>query len=435
MGSRSAFQKYWPAPAGWASLTPPAWLTEYRQRVDDNTPLNPVFRHGFLHRIAAPLADIDAQWSWLREREPIRGMEVVVDEHVPEQYRTLSSPTASWRTLAIRPTGWFTGRSVGNALRWGFAELRELDLSGCDVGYSGCRMLANLDTDLADLFTGWTAPPPLPEGQLSSLTLHGCGIFDEGARTLFAAKTLSALEELVISQCRLKEEDTLTALRSSPCLTGLRRLSLAGNKELGGKLAALAGWDVLPRLESLAVPQTATADDIAALFPEPSAALRALDLSSARGLLKNPEAVANAAVALTKLDLGTTSAGDKAWATLLAAPSTRTVLGLEANRCSLSDRAIDALTNSPLERLVALDLSSNKLSDKGLQQLAEWPGLRYVTRLRIGNNRKLGLPGYRGLIDSPHFNPVALDIGKSADGAVIAALRERFGKALVVRSS
>ena len=301
-------------------------------------------------------------------------------------------------------------------------------------GPTGARLLANLDTTLADTFEDWTAPPPLPEGQLTSLILHNCSLGDSGAQTLFAAKTLSALTSLDISQCRLKDPATLGALRDSAQLTGLRRLSLAGNKEFGGHLAALAGWPVLARLQHLALPQTATAEDFQALFPEPSQVLRSLDLTSAKQLLKTPGVILDAAVSLTALDVGTTGVGNTGLARLLAAPAVHSALELQANRCSLSDAAVGVLTRSGLDRLVTLDLSSNKLTDKGLAQLAEWPGLRNVTHLRLGNNRKVGPPGYRALIGSPHFEPTDLDIGKSSDAAIVEPLRERYGNALRVRT-
>jgi hypothetical protein len=422
---------------------PPSWLPEFLKRtgiegtyrrVRTDSLLNPVFRNGFLHRIAARPSDIAEQWDWLREREPIQGMELLVGEHLPREFHDLSQPT-SWRTLKVSPDDWFTANSVGDVLRWGLPDLRELDLSRCSLGVDGCRLLANLETTLPDVFDDWTAPPPLPEEQLVKLVLHACAFGDEGACILFGANTLSALEKLDISQCRLQEAATLEAMRDSAQLAGLRSLSIAGNKDLGGKLDVLAGWSVLPQLERLALPLTATVADLRALFPAPSSRLRALDLSSAKEILKEPEVVTGAAEAFTTLDIGTTRIGDKNWPALLAAPSVKSVVTLRANGCSLSDAAVDQLVQSSLDRLVTLDLSSNKLTDKSLRALAEWTGLRNVTHLRIGNNRKIALPGYQALMDSPHFNPTALDIGKSSNTELIDALQERFADALLVRTS
>ena len=125
---------------------------------------------------------------------------------------------------------------------------------------------------------------PFTVGQLERLVLHATKLSDEGARLLFGAETVRALRTLHLSQCALSERATLQALAASP-LTELRELSLSGNNALGGQLDALAGWSVLGQLESLALPQSATLEDLQALYPEPSPMLRALHLSTAKALL------------------------------------------------------------------------------------------------------------------------------------------------------
>lgn len=410
-----------------------AWLDGYELRVKltmvGREPVgrlsNAVFRGGFLQRIAMGLDDIAREWNRLRAREPIEGVELAVGEHVDPQYRHLTEP-AEFRTLRIRPDGWFTSNSVGNVLAWGMPHLRALDLTGCDLGNGdGARLLANLDTDLAE-FEGYVDPPHFADGQLVELVLDSCQIRDDGARLLFDAPHLSALTTLDLARCRIVDPATLEALRAAPAMRALRRLSLAGNNDLGPGLGALAGWEVVPRLERLALPQSTTAEALAALFPEPSAALRALALTSAKQLVQSSGWL-DAAVTFVELDLGTTSLGDERWAQLVTAPSVRRLVHLRANGCSLSDAAIDALVASPLDRLVTLDLSSNKLTDDGLRRLAAWDGLQHVTHLRLGNNRKLTAKGLAALADAPKFQPAELDVGK-LDGA---PLRERFGDVLV----
>lgn len=416
------------------------WLEAYLKRVKASerfsrvavdTLFNPEFRHGFLHRIAGQLEDVEAHWSWLREREPVQGMELLVGEGIGQEHRSLAV-ASEWRSLKVSPDGWFTANSVGDVLRWGFPELLELDLSGCSLGVDGCRLLANLPTDLPDVFDDWTAPPPLPEGQLKALVLSRCAIGDEGAEILLAANTLSALEELGISQCKVELASTLERMKGSARLGQLQTLSIAGNKALGGQLGTLAGWHVLPRLKALALPLSATEGDLAALFPTPSTCLRELNLSSAKELLKTPKVVTDAATNLTALNIGSSRIGDTLWPELLLAPSMSKVVDLRANGCSLSDKGVAALVSSGLDRLVRLDLSSNKLTDASLALLAEWQGLACVTHLRIGNNRKVTAAGYQALIESPYFAPTHLDIGKSEDEALLAALRERFETALYV---
>lgn len=414
----------------------PAWLGDYLKLADrpgasGRAPLdalfNAEFRGGFLYRIAMTPEDIAAHWDWLREREPLQGIELRVSEYLPKEVHGLTQPRV-FRTLKVTPDGWFAPNSVGDVLRWGLANLRELDLSGCDLGHTGAQLLSNIETDMAGIFDDWSHPPPLPADQLERLVLHGTKLSDEGARLLFSAETVRELRTLHLGQCMLTERQTLEALAASP-LSQLRDLSIAGNNALGGQLDALAGWAVLGQLESLALPQSATPGDLQALYPEPSPALRTLLLSTAKGLLAEPARVAGAATQLTRLDIANTSVGDAGWAALLAEPSLKSLHTLRATRCSLSDKAISSLTASPLVGLLALDLSSNKLTDKGLSELASWPGLTHVTQLRVGNNRKLGAASFQALIDAAHFQPTLLDIGKLG-GDALPSLRERFGEAL-----
>ncbi|MGZ3455047.1 MAG: TIGR02996 domain-containing protein [Polyangiales bacterium] len=414
------------------------WLGDYGKRtklVPAHFTRAPVDRHfnalfvgGFLRCIAMRAEDVAKQWKWLAAREPIEGIELLVGEGLDEKHREIAE-AAGVRVLKVSPEGWFTSHSVASVLAWGMPLLRDIDLSRCDLGSTGCQLLSNLETDLGDHFEGYRAPPPFRRGQIERLVLHGCQIGDEGARILAAADTIDGIVELDLGQCRLRERETLEALRESPRLKLLKRLSLAGNNELAGHLGALAAWEVLSRLERVALPQAISSTTLQALFPSPSPALRELDLSSAKELLKTPESAIAVASALTHLDIGSTSVGDVGFARLLAAPSTTRLLELRANGCSLSDKAVTALTKSPLDRLVTLDLSSNKLTDAGLGELATWPGIEHVTHLRIGNNRKVTDAGYEALVRSPRFAPAMLDVGKASDTS-IARLRERFGDAV-----
>lgn len=386
---------------------------------------NAVFENGFLSRVAVTEAELSAVWKTLSAREPITGVELLVREgvdlhDVPE--------AAAFRTLKVSPDSWFTAQSVGSVLAWGLPKLEALDLSGCDLGTTGARLLANLDTDLAEAFEGWKAPPPFVKGQLKSLVLHGCGIGDEGAGLLFSAESLSGLHTLVLSQCRLTHEATLEALKQSKL--SLTRLSLSGNKELGGHFEALAGWKALPKLEALALPQTVTAADVRALFPKPSKVLRELDVTSAKPLLETPEVLLDVAKALTHLDMGVTSIGDEGFGAL--APAFDRLLELRVNGCSLSDAALEVLVTKGSTRLVTLDVSSNKLTDAGVKLLAGWKGLEHVTHLRLGNNRKVTAAGLKALLEAKSFEPAELDLGKVTDSKLVAQLAERFGKSVVV---
>ncbi len=393
---------------------------------------NARFTDGFLRSVAMAPQDIATRWPELRSREPIEGVELLVDEGLWEAERDLSEPR-EFRVLEVSPDGWFAANSVANVLAWGMPLLRSLDLSGCDLGIAGARMLANLETDLPSYFSDHVAPPPFAPGQLRELAVENSQVGDEGARTLFAAEHLSELVALDLRRCRIGDPGTLEALRDAPAMRSLVRLALAGNNALGEHLGILASWEALPRLVAFGVPQSTPPAAMQTLFPQPSPALRTLDLASAKQLGPWPGLV-ELAEAFSRLDIGTTSMGDERWHALVVAPSTRRLVHLAANGCSLSDAAIEALASSPLDRLVTLDLSSNKLTDDGLRTLAAWPGLQHVTHLRIGNNRKVTAAGLDALAASPHFVPAELDVGKLGDAGAIARLRERFGDVVLSRA-
>lgn len=386
---------------------------------------NAVFENGFLSRVAVTEAELTSVWKTLSAREPMAGVELLVRESVDQRE---VPEAAAFRSLKISPDSWFTSHSVGTVLAWGMPKLEALDLSGCDLGTTGAQLLANLETDLADTFEGWKAPPPFAKGQLKSLVLHGCNVGDEGAAMLFSAESLSGLHTLVLSQCRLTRAATLKALKQSKL--GLTRLSLSGNKELGGHFDELAGWKALPKLEALALPQTVTADDVRALFPKPSNALRELDVTSAKTLLEEPSVLLEVAESLTHLDLGVTSVGDEGFGALV--PPFDRLLELRVNGCSLSDAAIEVLVTKGSTRLVTLDVSSNKLTDAGVKLLADWKGLEHVTHLRLGNNRKVTAAGLKALLDAKSFEPAVLDLGKLSDTKLVAQLAERFGKQTLI---
>jgi Leucine-rich repeat (LRR) protein len=278
---------------------------------------------------------------------------------------------------------------------------------------------------LAEHFEGYVAPPPFADGQLRRLILRSTQLRDAGAQVVLGAAHLGGLEELDISQCRIDDAATLEALRDAPALRGVKRLALAGNQGLGPALGALAGWPGLEHIAALTLPQTTTADALRALFPSASSSLHTLDVGSAKELLAAPEGILRIAESLARLDIGTTRIGDAGFRKLLDSPQARPLVELAANGCSLSDASVEALTTSKLDRLVSLDLSSNKLTDRALSALAAWPGIANIATLRLGNNRKLSAAGYAALIDAPSFSPASLDVGK-VDAKTLDRLRERF---------
>lgn len=364
------------------------WIGPYLKRaklaeVADRTPIdrlaNAKFEGGFLRRIAMQAEMIAKEYPALAAREPIEGIELVVGEGIPDAYGETDIPQ-SWRRLKVSPNGWFT--QVAAILAPGFLHLHALDLAGCDIGNAGVPEL-----------------PPVRE-----LGLFATQLGDAGARAVIAA--MRQVVALDLGQCRITDVKSLAGLAK---LTHLERLNLAGNQ--------LAALPALPPLVELGVPQSL------ATAPAKMPTLRTLALASNKALAASPDLL-NIADALVELDLGITSLGDERWTALLAAPCARRLVHLHANGCSLSDKAIAALVASPLDRLVSLDISSNKLTDAALSTLATWRGLANVAHLRIGNNRKLTTKGMAALAASEHFDPATIRVGKLD----AAPLRERFGE-------
>jgi uncharacterized protein (TIGR02996 family) len=383
------------------------------------------FERGFVSTLALDIDRAGPRAAALQQVEPLDGITLQVSEYIPEDRRVFPE-IATWRRLGVEASDWFTDNSLAHVLHWPLDRVERLSLARCAIGIGGCQLLANLATDLGETFDDYVPPPPLPLAQLRSLDLRGCAIGDTGLEILAAAPTLSALESLDLTQNRL-DVASLDRLRSSPVLTHLRELSLAGNAGLGPALGQLAGWAPIARLRRFKIPQTTTPAALAALFPQPSANLRELILTSNKLIGPDPDLIARCAQHYTALDLGTAKLGDDGLRKLVAAPSVASVTRLALNGCSISDKGVAELTASTLDRLTHLDLSSNKLVDRSLERLADWPGLQHVTYLRLGNNRKLSEVGFEALTKSPYFEPAQLLVGNGAKPAVLSLLDARFG--------
>ncbi|MEZ4317903.1 MAG: TIGR02996 domain-containing protein [Myxococcota bacterium] len=400
--------------------------TSSYHRIELSPTLNARFVDGFLSRIAMGPEDLDARFDEITRTEPIQGVELLL----PGPLGFGPHPVASrWRELKLTSDDWSTSFDLAQVLHWDLTSLEALDVSGLDLRTDGMSMLANEETNLGDFFEEYTPPPPLRDGQLRELRVFACALGDEGLEILARMPALRPTH-LDLGQNRITSIDAVRLLCTER-FDELVSLGLTGNNAIGPALGALGGWAVLGRLAHLTVPQTTTPEAFGALFPMPSEHLRELDASAGKALLAAPERVANASTCWTRLNLGTTRLEDRGVDALLAVPSTRTLVEIALNGCSLTDAAVRRLCS--LERLVRIDLSSNKLTDAGLQALAEAPFLGTLASLRIGNNRKVTAAGYQALIDAPGFDPAVLDVGKIGDEGLEAALRERFGGAVVIR--
>lgn len=408
-----------------AYLKPSRETERYYSRLSVNSLRNAIFRNGFLRRIAVHVDEIEQLWPSLTVTEPVRGVELLVDESIPDDCRDISM-SGTWLDLKVSPDDWFTAYSVATVLSWDLGSLKSLDFSGCDLSTDGVQMFSVTEPTSVEDFgmEDGIEIKPLAHRQFTSLKFRNTQIGDEGLQQLIADCDFRSLEDLDVSQCRLEESESLTALTK---LKKLARLDISGNSF---DVAALADWKGLKKLSYLCVPKETTPESFSELFPTPSSKLHWLKLSGAKALLAQPSTVANAAKKFAGLDLGTTRIGDDGIGTLLAEKSLNTISELKLNGCSLSDKGVTALIESDCHSLVELDLSSNKLTDAGLKLLADWDGLQHVTHLRIGNNRKVTTVGWKALAESPHLNLVHLDPGKVKAASDLKMMTERFGDAV-----
>lgn len=382
-----------------------------RQKVDGFR--NARFERGLLAHIALLPEDLDVLPTLLA-RTPLASLELLFTEWVPPELALDLSP---FDALKISPDGWFTAHSVGRALNFGAAQLTALDVTGCDIGADGARLIVGTPTDLAQHFDDFTTPVP-PEA-LEHLVLAGTNLGDDGLQALFERPgPLAHLKTLDLTQCRLTDGSLLPTFFH----LALDHLALSGNNELD--ISGLATWEGLLRLRHLGLPKSITPEVFAGLLFG-SDRLRSLDLRGAKSLLARPEVVFAAAAHFTSLDLGTGGLKDPGFKALVAAPSCQSLDVLRVNGCSLSDASVTALVESDLAHLHTLDLSSNKLSDASLERLAGWEGIGNVVHLRLRNNRKLSPAGYAHLLDCDAFQPVSLDVGR-VDDDLAERLRSRF---------
>ena len=272
---------------------------------------------------------------------------------------------------------------------------------------------------------GYVDPPPFAEGQLEQLILTTCNVHDAGARILFAAKNLAALVELDLAESARRQRDAPGAARDDepPAPRALRQ-------QLARSLGALAGWDVLAKLEQLAVPQSITSDALGALFPNVARAPRAW-ISAARSHSPRRRTRSQRGGVLHVARSRGTSLGDAGWRALVTAPSLRSVMHLPANGCSLSGRRRRRARESKLGRLVTLDLSSNKLTDASLRALAGWPGSR-TSSTSIGNN-KSSPPRAAG---AHRRAPISACGARRREESqpIVDRLRERYGDVVLAKA-
>jgi uncharacterized protein (TIGR02996 family) len=219
--------------------------------------------------------------------------------------------------------------------------------------------------------------------RLNQLSLDAPSLGAAGARALAGSPHLSALTELLVSDSRFGDEG-LAALANSPHLVGLRWLWLFRQRIGPDGVRALAATQHLSALQSLYLGSNP-------IGPEGARAL---------AFARLPE--------LTKLKLGSCDLLDEG------------ALALAGSRC--------------LEQLTELDLVENGIGTVGAVALARSSGLSGLLRLNLRGN-PIGDEGARALCESQTLDKlqllgVCLPRREEFSPEIVAALRQRFGKAL-----
>jgi uncharacterized protein (TIGR02996 family) len=219
-------------------------------------------------------------------------------------------------------------------------------------------------------------------------------------------RRLTPVEELLISRTSGHAQQ----LFREPSVLGLARLFLPDLDSAGANL--LADAPVLDSLAELGISKLGRW----CLSPEAASALVASPrLSNLRSLSVSSnyagDAVATTLVntphirALEELQLPCTALGSKPFVALVRSPRFRQLRRLNVQGNGLGDADVRALVNSGLNRLEALNLRYNGLTQKSARLLARWPGLRTIRTLQLAGGQ-FGHDGIRELLMSEHLTNV-----------------------------
>ena len=238
--------------------------------------------------------------------------------------------------------------------------------------------------------------------RLSALSLEQGG-GRNAVEPLLASPHLTRLTDLRIGS-GLTTTATVSAILRSPAFRRLTAFGMRNDPREGGLLAGeLARLDRPPRLKKLDLSgNRLTAGSLVALVSsEAVAAVEALDLSDNRVGAEGAAALARGALpALRSLRLRGTPPQDEGVAALVGAgffPELRS-LALGAN--NLGPNAALAIAAGPSENLRVLDLSDNRVGDRGAVGLARSAHLPNLIELDLAEAH-VGDAGVRGILNSP----------------------------------
>ena len=320
-------------------------------------------------RWTADLAPLVSAWEFRRG---------VIDAVAVDAGQFLASGAALFDLAPVRKVRF---RNVGDRLaklvQSPLLELvRELDLSGNDLGNGGPNLLAR----------------SRHLGRLDALDLGFTEVGDKGLQKLAASPVFGGLRALHINdneRARLGVPG-LRALAESPHLTRLARLDVSGNALSEAAVRPLFDGPIARRLARLVLHDNRLGDaGTAALvksfvFTRTAEQDGVIDLrrvemgpTGARALAESP-----ALKAVEALDLEGNRIGDAGLAALAGSDHLTQLRVLSLRENHLSDHGVRALARSPLlATLQVLDLTGNIITDESADRLREasvkhhWRGL------------------------------------------------------------
>jgi uncharacterized protein (TIGR02996 family) len=242
---------------------------------------------------------------------------------------------------------------------------------------------------------------------LETISAWGNGLSDETTRALADGK-FTKLRSLDLSM-NWVTADGAAELARAKNLGGLRHLDLGSNHiEHGNAVGALIASPTLKRLTTLKL----DGNQFSGLGPKalPAACrgptLRALQLNGCN--LWNTGAVR-----------------------LFACPAVRGLWLLDVASCDLDDKAVAALVKSPLDRLAALSLNGNAVTEKGLKALADSELAARLQWLDVSGT-KAGAGGVKALTGGANLTNLKTLL---ANGRGLAQLKKHFGKSVVAEGN
>ncbi|MFO0847426.1 MAG: TIGR02996 domain-containing protein [Gemmataceae bacterium] len=281
------------------------------------------------------------------------------------------------------------------------ARVRELDLTGNDLGNGGLNLLVR--------------SPHL--GRVVLLDLSFNGVCDGGVRLLAGAATLPRLRALYLTDNGRVGDDGLKALAESPHAAGLHTLDVSGNAVTDVGVRAAAEPKSFARLHTFRVFANPIGDaGVSALVRSPLLA-RLLEKVAVLDLRDNQITAAGAAAlvsspfaaAIERLNLSGNWLGDAGLLALAESPHLGRLRRLTVGRNHVGDQGAVGLARSPLmSRLTHLDLSKNQITETGVDALWAARG-SFRTVLKLDGNLVTGgdPAGHRLLVGNWLANDLA----------------------------